>query len=36
LCGKVIFAKKWFMQKKEVMGKIIAYNVHRLAQILEF
>ena len=36
LCGKVIFAKKWFMRTREILGKVIAYNVHRLVQILEF
>lgn len=36
LCGKVIFAKKWMMQKREILGKVIAYNVHRLVQILKF
>ncbi len=34
LCGKVVFAKKWINQKKELMGKVIAYNIHRLVQLL--
>lgn len=33
LCGKVIFAKKWINQKKEVIGKVIAYNIYRLVQL---
>lgn len=33
LCGKVIYAKKWVMQKKEMLAKIIAYNIHRLVQM---
>jgi len=35
LCGKVIFAKKWIMQKKELLSKVLAYNVNRLAKILK-
>jgi hypothetical protein len=34
LCGKVILAKKWKNQKKELIGKVIAYNIHRLVQLL--
>jgi len=34
LCGKVILAKKWVMQKKEMLAKVLAYNVHRLVQLL--
>ncbi|MBM3233664.1 transposase [Candidatus Pacearchaeota archaeon] len=34
LCGKVVMAKKWVMQKKEMIGKVIAYNVHRLVKLL--
>jgi len=34
LCGKVVFAKKWISQKKELIGKVIAYNIHRLVQLL--
>lgn len=34
LCGKVVFAKKWINQKKELIGKVIAYNIHRLVQLL--
>lgn len=34
ICGKVIFAKKWIMQKKEMMAKVLAYNVHRLVQLI--
>jgi hypothetical protein len=33
LCGKVVFAKKWINQKKEVIGKVIAYNIYRLVQL---
>jgi hypothetical protein len=33
LCGKVVFAKKWVNQKKELIGKVIAYNIHRLVQL---
>jgi len=34
-CGKVIFAKKWIMQKKELLAKVLAYNVNRLAKIIK-
>jgi hypothetical protein len=34
LCGNVVRAKKWMMQKKEMLGKILAYNIHRLVQLL--
>jgi hypothetical protein len=33
LCGKVVFAKKWINQKKELIGKVIAFNIHRLVQL---
>lgn len=33
LCGKVIKAKKWITQKKELLGKVLAYNIHRLVQL---
>lgn len=33
LCGKVIFAKKWLMQKKEMLAKVLAYNIHRLVKL---
>lgn len=35
LCGKVIFAKKWYMQKRELLTKVLAYNVHRLVKLLK-
>lgn len=34
LCGKAVMAKKWVMQKKEMIGKVIAYNIHRLVRLL--
>jgi len=34
LCGNVVRAKKWMMQKKEMLGKILAYNIHRLVQLI--
>ena len=34
LCGKVIYSKKWAMQRREMLAKIIAYNIHRLVQLL--
>jgi len=34
LCGNVIRAKKWMMQKKEMLSKILAYNIHRLVQLI--
>jgi len=34
LCGNVVRAKKWIMQKKEMLAKILAYNIHRLVQLL--
>ena len=34
LCGKVIKAKKWVMQKKEMLAKVLAYNIHRLVRLL--
>ncbi len=33
ICGKVIFAKKWMMQKKEMLAKVLAYNIHRLVKL---
>lgn len=33
LCGKVIFAKKWITQKKEMLAKVLAYNIHRLVKL---
>jgi len=33
LCGKVIYAKKWIMQKKEMLAKILCYNIHRIVQL---
>ena len=33
LCGKVIYAKKWITQKKEMLAKILCYNIHRLVQL---
>lgn len=33
LCGKVIFAKKWAMQKKEMLAKVLTYNIHRLVKL---
>lgn len=33
LCGKVIHAKKWVMQKKEMLAKILCYNIHRIIQL---
>lgn len=34
LCGNVIRAKKWIMQKREMLAKILTYNIHRLVQLL--
>jgi hypothetical protein len=34
LCGKVVFAKKLINQMKELIGKVIVYNIHRLMQLL--
>jgi len=36
LCGKVISAKKWAMQKREMLAKVLAYNVRRLVKLLRF
>jgi hypothetical protein len=33
LCGKVIFAKKWVMQKKGMLAKVLTYNIHRLVKL---
>lgn len=34
LCGKVIYAKRWIMQRKEMLARILAYNIHRLVKLL--
>jgi len=33
LCGKVIYAKKWTMQKKEMLAKVLCFNIHRIVQL---
>lgn len=33
LCGKVIYSKKWMMQKKEMLAKILCFNIHRIVQL---
>lgn len=33
LCGKVIHSKKWIMQKKEMLVKVLCYNIHRIVQL---
>lgn len=33
ICGKVVFARKWMMQKKEMLAKVLAYNIHRLVKL---
>ena len=33
LCGKVIYSKKWIMQVKELLAKILCYNIHRIVQL---
>jgi len=33
LSGKVIFAKKWLMQKKEMLAKVLTYNINRLVKL---
>lgn len=33
LCGKVIYSKKWEMQKKEMLAKMLCYNIKRLVQL---
>lgn len=33
LCGKVIYSKKWAMQRKEMLAKVLAYNIYRIAQL---
>lgn len=33
LCGKVIYARKWIMQVKELLAKLLCYNIHRIVQI---
>ena len=30
LFGEVVVAKKWMMQKKEMLFKCLAYNIRRL------
>lgn len=34
LCGKVVRAKEWVMQKKELLAKVLAYNIHRLVNLI--
>lgn len=34
LCGKVIYSKKWEMQKKELLAKLLCYNIKRLVQLM--
>jgi len=33
LFGAVIYAKKWIMQKKELLFKCLTYNIHRLVKL---
>lgn len=33
LFGAVIYAKEWMMQKKELLLKCLAYNIHRLVKL---
>lgn len=33
LCGKVVLSKDWMMQKKEMLTKILCYNIHRIIQL---
>lgn len=33
LFGGVVYAKKWIMQKKELLFKCLAYNIHRLVKL---
>jgi len=33
LFGAIIYAKKWIMQKKELLLKCLAYNIHRLVKL---
>lgn len=33
LFGAIIYAKDWVMQKKEMLFKCLAYNIHRLVQL---
>lgn len=33
LFGAVIYAKRWMMQKKELLFKCLAYNIHRLVKL---
>ena len=30
LFGPIIYARKWLMQKKEILFRVLAYNIHRL------
>jgi len=34
LCGKVVYAKIWTMQKKEMLAKVLCYNIHRIVQLM--
>lgn len=34
LCGKVIYSKRWMMQKKEMLAKMLCYNIKRLVQLM--
>lgn len=33
LCGKVIYARGWIMQKKEMLAKVLCYNINRIVQL---
>lgn len=33
LCGKAIYAKKWSMQVKEMLAKILCYNINRIVKL---
>lgn len=33
LCGKAIYAKKWIMQVKEILARMLCYNIHRIVQL---
>jgi hypothetical protein len=33
LCGKVIYSKDWMMQRKEMLAKVLCYNINRLVQL---
>lgn len=34
LCGKVIYSKNWLMQRKEMLAKVLCYNIHRIVQLM--